>query len=167
MVFAYTHREEALQPQHLPTVWWSPILSVIYALSAADGRLRISWRSTATRGRVAALLMARPRHPASIRTLTLLLLLWVGFDLGAHGLFASDFTPFPTSASSSRLSVDETGAGAAVAPDHCFCHGVSMGAVVAAQIAGPSPAGTLVVDLSPQLASSDPHPLDRPPQFAA
>ena len=35
--------------------------------------------------------MARTVGHAPHKTLTLLFLLWIGFDLGAHGIFASDF----------------------------------------------------------------------------
>jgi hypothetical protein len=128
---------------------------------------RVSWRSRETRGKVAVLLMVRPRHSALIRALTLLSLLWVGFDLGAHGLFPSDFTPIVTSGSSIRLSLDHGGASAPVAPDHCFCHGTWMGAVVTTPTTGLTPAGTLVPALSPQMPTSEPHPLDRPPQLTA
>jgi hypothetical protein len=107
------------------------------------------------------------RHSALIRILASLVLLWVGFDLGAHGLFASDFTPMTTGGSSLRLNVDDREATAPSAPDHCFCHGVSMGAVVPAPATGLTPAGTVVVALSFQVPLSDPHPLDRPPQLTA
>ena len=111
--------------------------------------------------------MVGPRHSALIRTLTVLSLLWVGFDIGAHGLLASDFKPIATSGSSTRPSLDESGRTAPVAPDHCFCHSLSIGAVLAAATAGLTPAGTLVLDLSPQVPRSNSHPLDRPPQPTA
>jgi hypothetical protein len=107
------------------------------------------------------------RHSALIRILALLVLIWVGFDLGAHGLFASDFAPMTTGGSSLRLNVDTCGATAPIAPDHCFCHGASMGAVGPAPAAGLTPAGTVVVALSLQGPLSGPHPLDRPPQRTA
>jgi hypothetical protein len=115
---------------------------------------------------VAVLFMARPRHYALIRTLTLFFLLWIGFDLGAHGLLASDFPPIASRASS-RLRVDDGGAAAPDAPDHCFCHGISMGAVLPTLIAGLTPAATLVLIPSPQVPRRDPHPLDRPPKLTA
>jgi hypothetical protein len=111
--------------------------------------------------------MAWLRHAALIRTFTLFLLLLVGFDLGAHGLFASDFTPMATSSSSISLGVEDSGASTHPAPDHCFCHGTSMGAVVPASSAGLTPVGTVAVDLSPQAPHGAPHPLDRPPQLTA
>jgi hypothetical protein len=110
--------------------------------------------------------MVRPRHSALIRTLTLLLLLWVGIDLGAHGLFASDFTPVATTGSCIRLCQNDGGATAPVAPDHCFCHGIYVGAVVPTPTAGLAP-GTLVLARSPEVPPSDPHPLERPPQLTA
>lgn len=111
--------------------------------------------------------MAWLRHAALIRTFTLFLLLLVGFDLGAHGLFASDFTPMATSSSSISLGVEDSGASTHPAPDHCFCHGTSMGAVVPAPSAGLTPVGTVAVYLSPQAPHGAPHPLDRPPQLTA
>lgn len=111
--------------------------------------------------------MAWLRHAALIRTFTLFLLLLVGFDLGAHGLFASDFTPMATSRSSISLGVEDSGADVQSAPDHCFCHGLSMGAVVPARTASLAPTGTLVINLSPHVPSSDPNPLDKPPQHTA
>jgi hypothetical protein len=107
------------------------------------------------------------RHSALVRILTSLVLLWVGFDLGAHGLFASDFTPMTTGGSSVRLNVDDHEAAVPVAPDHCFCHGASVGAVAPAPAAGLTPAGTVVVAPSFPVPLGDTHPLDRPPQPAA
>jgi hypothetical protein len=112
-------------------------------------------------------MLVRLRHSALIRILTFVLLLWVALDVGAHGLFASDFAPIASSNTSLRLCLDDSGATAPVTPDHCFCHGISMGAVVPTPIAGLTPAGTLVLDLSCQVPGSDPHPLDRPPQLTA
>jgi hypothetical protein len=111
--------------------------------------------------------MVRSRHSALVRAFAVLCLVWVGFDIGAHGLFASDFTPIAPISASLHVRVDERGATAPGAPDHCFCHSVSMGAVRPAPTAGLTPAGALVLDLSPQVPRSDPHPLDRPPQLAA
>jgi hypothetical protein len=111
--------------------------------------------------------MLRMRHFALLRILASLVLLWVGFDLGAHGLFASDFTPMTTGGSSLRLNIDDGEATAPIATDHCFCRGASMGAVAPAPAAGLTPAGTVVVAPSFQVPLSDVHPLDRPPQLTA
>ncbi len=91
------------------------------------------------------------------------MLLWIGCDLGAHGIFASDFEPISTGADS-RMSVDNSVGTTTDAPDHCFCHGVSVAAVVPAEAAGLTPAGTLTLDLNPQMPAGDPHRLYRPPQ---
>lgn len=111
--------------------------------------------------------MVKLRHSAQIRAFALLFLLWVGLDFGVHGLFASDFAPMATSGSSTSLGVEDAGSGAHPAPDNCFCHSVSMGAVEPARTAVPTPVGTLVSEPSLQLPPSDPHALDRPPQPAA
>ena len=111
--------------------------------------------------------MARTVGHAPHKTLTLLFLLWIGFDLGAHGIFASDFEPVAGGGAYSRLSVDDGGGAATDAPDHCFCHGVSIGAVDSAPGASLIPSGTLVIDQCPQAPLSDAHRLDRPPQLPA
>jgi hypothetical protein len=110
------------------------------------------------------LLIIRSRHSALSRTFAALILLWVGFDLGAHGIFASDFMPIATGNRSVRLGPENSGA---PAPDHCFCHSISMGAVVTAPASGLTPTGTLVLAISLQVPPTDPHPLDRPPQHTA
>jgi hypothetical protein len=97
----------------------------------------------------------------------LFLLLWVGFDLGAHGLFASDFTPITLGGSSLCLSADDGSSTASVVSDHCFCHSTSMGAVVPARPASLMPVGAVAVDFSLQVPHGAPHPLDRPPQPTA
>ncbi len=102
--------------------------------------------------------------------LTLLLLLWVGFDLGAHGLLASDFPPLSGSGPSTRLAscTDQGGTDAATtptAPDHCFCHSISVGAVVPAA-AGPLAAvGAIFAPFAQKVPLSDRIPLDHPPQL--
>jgi hypothetical protein len=111
--------------------------------------------------------MARPQRYALIRALTLFCLLWTGIDLGAHGIFPSDFQPIENSSASVPLRVGARGVDAPNAPDHCFCHGVSMGAVLSAPSAGLTPVGTLVSVLCPEVPPSHPHPLDKPPQFLA
>ena len=111
--------------------------------------------------------MSLPRHSALLRTLTLLLLVWVGLDVGAHGLFGSDFTPIPASGLTPRLSHDASGDAASAAPDHCFCHSISMPAVMPAPTVSLTSAGKLVLDLPPRGPSGTRHPLDRPPQLAA
>jgi hypothetical protein len=111
--------------------------------------------------------MAWPRHSAPIRALTLLVLVWVGFDLGAHGFFASDFEPIAPGGSAIRVSVDDSRATTPPAPDHCFCHSISVGAVSPAPSSGLTPAGMFVLVLSPRVPRSHPHPFDRPPRFPA
>jgi hypothetical protein len=111
--------------------------------------------------------MARPRHSALIRAFALVFLFWVGLDFGVHGLFACDLAPIGTRGPSSSLCAEGSGAGVPSAPDHCFCHGLSMGAVVPARTASLAPTGTLVINLSPHVPSSDPNPLDKPPQHTA
>jgi hypothetical protein len=109
--------------------------------------------------------MARTRYSALIRAFALLFLLGVGFDFGVHDLVVSDFAPLATGGSSTSLGVEHGGSGLHFAPDHCFCHAVSMGAVVPARTVGLAPTDTLVIALSPQVPSSDSTPLDRPPEL--
>jgi hypothetical protein len=127
------------------------------------------WVLLPTRDRVPLLLMVRSRHSALIRTLVVVLLLWVGFDFGVHGLLASDFAPMNAGSSSVTLDVSRGASSAVVhpAPDHCFCHSISMGAVAPAQAAGLGPTGSLASEPAPPVPPSVPHPLDRPPQLTA
>ena len=111
--------------------------------------------------------MSRPRHSVPLRTLALLVLLWVGLDIGAHGLFASDFHPIASNPSRLCVSQDESGAAECAQPDHCFCHGLSTAAMMPMPTAGLTQVGAPVPDPPPQAPHSDPHPLDRPPQLVA
>jgi hypothetical protein len=111
--------------------------------------------------------MARSRHSTLIRVLALLSLFWVGFDIGAHGLLASDFAPLPPIRSCPRASSDDTGASPQPAPEHCFCHGISLGAVLPALDVCLAPAGPVLAELPSQVPCSDGYPFDHPPQLAA
>ncbi len=101
------------------------------------------------------------------RTLTLLLLLLAVADLGVHGLFASDYAPVATGSTSVRLTPDSRGPAGPSPTDHCFCHGLSVGAVVPASTAVPAQLGVLVLGPLPPLPRATPGPLDKPPQLAA
>jgi hypothetical protein len=119
------------------------------------------------RARVPIQIMSRPRHSVPLRTLALLLLLWVGLDIGAHGLVASDFPPIAGNPSRLCVSQDESGATACAPTDHCFCHSLSIAAMIPVPTAGLIQIGTPVLDPLPQVPHSHPHPLDRPPQLVA
>lgn len=108
--------------------------------------------------------MCWSRHSAVVRTFVFLFLLWAGVDLVLHGLIASDFAPLATNDSSTSPCVEDGGAGAHSAPDYCFCHAPSLGAVVPAPTSVPAPVSTFVFELSLEAPLGDPHPLDRPPQ---
>jgi hypothetical protein len=110
--------------------------------------------------------MSSPSHSAPIRAAAVLLLLWVGIDLGAHGLSASDFHPVAASAS--------TGADCAVggeardqSPDHCFCHSQSLGATLSLLVVRTERADALVSVVSCQAPRSTAGPLYHPPQTLA
>ncbi len=111
--------------------------------------------------------MARSRHSSLIRVLTLLSLFWVGFDIGAHGLLASDFAPLAPVGSCARASSGDSGTTPQPAPEHCFCHGISLGAVLPALVVRLAPAGPVLAPRSPQVPCNDGYPLDHPPQLAA
>jgi hypothetical protein len=111
--------------------------------------------------------MASSRHRALIRAMTVLLLLWVGFDLGAHGLLASDFGTAGEETCAARVAPSGGAAGVHLAHDHCFCHAVSVGAVLPAIAVNLAPSGAVVRPLSAQVPRSDGSPLDHPPQLAA
>ncbi len=101
------------------------------------------------------------------RTLTLLLLLLAVADLGVHGLFASDFGPAAAGSASVRLAPDQGGAAAPAASDHCFCHSLSVGAVVPTSATIPTQLCDIVPGLLRPLPFPSPGPLDKPPQLAA
>ncbi len=109
--------------------------------------------------------MTRPRHSSLIRLCTLLLLLWVGFDVGAHGFLTSDFDPMAASGSSARVGLPGDAAPQPAAPEHCFCHGIFEGASVPALVEALMPTGGVVPAISSQVPRADGHPLDRPPQL--
>ncbi len=111
--------------------------------------------------------MSRPRHAAPLRLLALLVLLWVGFDIGAHGLVASDFPPIAGNSSQPCVGQDESGDAACAPTDHCFCHSLSTGAMMLMPAAGLVQVGTPVLDPPRQVPLSHPQPLDRPPQAVA
>ena len=108
--------------------------------------------------------MARARRSVLIRTLTVLILLRVGFDLGAHGLLASDFCPFPPTSATHCLDGDEGQASSCPAHDHCICHGYSTGAisVTVAEVAGDS--ASLLNAPADRVPDADRQPQDRPPR---
>ena len=62
-----------------------------------------------------------------MRRASCLLLLCVGLDLGVHGLCASDFRPFPVSASTIG-GAPEGHQAAGRSHDHCFCNSQLLGA---------------------------------------
>jgi hypothetical protein len=119
------------------------------------------------RARVPIQIMFRLRHSPPLRTLTLLVLLWIGFDIGAHGFVASDFPTIAANALRLRVSQDETGATACAPTDHCFCHSLSIAAMMAMPTAGLIQVGTPVIDPPLQVPHSYPRRLDRPPQVVA
>ncbi len=110
---------------------------------------------------------ARRRHGAVIRIVALFLLLWVGFDVGAHGLLASDFSSPGDSTSWTRLTTSESGATTQFTHDHCFCHSLSVGAMLPAPGATLTPAGVVVLPISSHAPGRDASPLDHPPQLRA
>ena len=106
------------------------------------------------------------RHSAPIRGAAFLLLLWVGLDLGAHGLFASDFRPFAPAGLTVAGSTagPETGG---LGSDHCFCHSCSLGAVAVPAALQPERAEILVSTVSSDAPPSAALPLYHPPQARA
>lgn len=111
--------------------------------------------------------MSRARHSVLLRTLALFVLLWVGGDIGAHGLVASDCPPIAGSASQPCVSQDQGGATECATTDHCFCHSLSTAATMPVPTADLIQVGASVLDPPRQVPLSHPQPLDRPPQLAA
>ena len=111
--------------------------------------------------------MACSRHSVPVRVLALVVLLWVAVDVGAHGLLASDFAPLTVPGSAPHATSGHTDATTPPAPDHCFCHGVSLGAILPALAVQLVPAGLVAPALGSQVTCCDDFPLDHPPQLAA
>ena len=110
--------------------------------------------------------MSSPSHSALIRGVTFLLLLWVGLDLGAHGLFASDLHPISARGVSVGGATVEDGA-TSQSPDHCFCHSQSLGATLPAPVVRPEWTDLLVSVVPCQEPRSAARPLYHPPQILA
>ncbi len=109
--------------------------------------------------------MLPSRNHRLIRALALLLLLWVGFDVGAHGLVAADFGPTPSCGCDTSVSGNSDGAAAPAPVEcHCFCHAVSVGAVLPALAGALAPASAIVLAPPTQVARGDRDPLYHPPQ---
>ncbi len=113
--------------------------------------------------------MARLGYSLRLRLLTLLLLLWVGFDLGAHGLLASDFPPLGGTESCTRLTPAGNAEDGATlgGPDHCFCHSISVGAVPPEPAVALAPLGAIAVVRPCRVPQRDRTAIDHPPQLAA
>jgi hypothetical protein len=67
-----------------------------------------------------------------LRVVTALLLAWIAVDLAAIDTCALDFDKLSASAQASVAPFDSGGGSAhphaVLHPDHCFCHGLSVGA---------------------------------------
>jgi hypothetical protein len=108
-----------------------------------------------------------PRGSAAVRTLALLLLVWVGLDVGLHGFFASDCSTISVGGATAVVDGGSGIVAAHASPDHCFCHSVSVGALRAPSavfLALSGEAGTIRCPAAPH---RDPHPLDQPPRLSA
>jgi len=128
---------------------------------------RVSWWLPRGRGTIFFLLMIWLRHSVPSRTLALLFLLWVGFDFGAHGLFASDLPPIAPGHASVGACLESVNGSGPAAPDHCFCHTVSMGAEVPAPVGGLLVEAGVLSGLSSPVPRTVPRSVDRPPQLPA
>ncbi len=111
--------------------------------------------------------MIPSRHSFPLRILTVAFLLWIGLDFGAHGLFASGSAPLGGGPITVRTAMDETPVGSCCTPDHCFCHGLSVGAVAAARTIVLDQTGDAVASLPSRVPHGDRHPPDQPPRLAA
>jgi hypothetical protein len=104
---------------------------------------------------------------ASVRTLAVLMLVWVGFDFGVHGLVAPDGAPMVAAASPASLGAGRGGGNVTLAPDQCFCHSVSVGALTPLRQAFFEFLGNAETPLCPPAPHTERHPLDQPPRLAA
>jgi hypothetical protein len=97
----------------------------------------------------------------------LLLLLWVGLDLGVHGLFPSDFHPIAVTVRSADGAAVSGSAAADRSHDHCFCRSVSPVATPLPLAARRGPTGIFVSIVPSKVLFSAERPQDRPPKALA
>ena len=118
-----------------------------------------------TRATVPLLFMIRYRRSALLRAFAILFLLWVGADFGAHGFCPADLVPIGSGSPAWRLNLETGTALLPLSPDHCFSHGIFLGAVPVPGPTGLIPAGSAIPGLVVDVPDTDPHPLDKPPQL--
>ncbi len=111
--------------------------------------------------------MFRSRHSALIRVPAFLFLLWIGLDFGAHGFLASDAAPLASGSAAFSAQEEQGPAGTCGSNAHCFCHSISVGAVVPVCVAELTLVGQTVSPLPTLAPQTDRHPLDLPPRFIA
>ncbi len=111
--------------------------------------------------------MRRARRHRLIGWAAVFLLFWIGVDFAIPDGCVLDGVPI-AGGDAVRLSapVDSTAAAPLHLHDHCFCHAVSTGAVLAPP-AWLAPAGVVARPLSRPVPRREGRPLDHPPHLAA
>jgi hypothetical protein len=106
-----------------------------------------------------------------IRLVTALLLAWIAVDLAAIHTCALDVDTSSGRAHTSAAAVDGPGTAAhqhaVLHPDHCFCHGVSVGPGTAVRLSTPLTTTGRLAELTPGHCHWTTTVLDHPPKTLA
>jgi hypothetical protein len=105
-------------------------------------------------------------HSRLARGVTLLLLFWLGLDLGAHGLFPSDFQ-LMTATTPSVGGVAASDSATDPSHDHCFYHNVSPAATLSLLGGRCERSNPFVSIVSFKVLFSAERPQDHPPKTLA
>jgi hypothetical protein len=106
-----------------------------------------------------------------LRFVTIALLAWIAVDLAAIDTCALDFDVCPVVPSSSAQAFRAPAAPAhphaVLHPDHCFCHGLSIGPDTSAWLFNPLSVATRFADPAPGHLHGVTAVLDHPPKILA
>jgi hypothetical protein len=106
-----------------------------------------------------------------LRFVAVVLLAWIAVDLAAIDTCALDMDPDPavptSSAQAFRAPAPPAHPHAVLHPNHCFCHGLSVGPGMAARFSRPCSAAARLADLTPGRFHWTLTVLDHPPKTLA
>jgi hypothetical protein len=110
-------------------------------------------------------------HRRLLRFVAVVLLAWIAVDLAAIDTCALDMDASPVVPSSSgqsfRAPAPPAHPHAVLHPNHCFCHGLSVGPDMAARLSKPFNSTARLADLTPGHCHWTTTVLDHPPKTLA
>jgi len=108
-------------------------------------------------------------HRRLLRFVAVVLLAWIAVDLAAIDTCALDMDPGPavptSSAQAFRAPAPPAHPHAVLHPDHCFCHGVSVGPGMAVRLSTPFRTTARLVEITPGRFHWTTTVLDHPPKI--